>query len=110
MRRAVLARGSANRGCLGEKRFRPLHTAVEWGRPLCVAGLLAMKARMREEDGGRTATAVAADVEKSMRHRESRSFTVAFSDRDSFEVTVTKTDVKKCIGILAEDSSDEDPF
>jgi len=93
MRRAVLARGSANRGCLGEKGFRPLHTAIEWGRPFCVAGLLAMKARMHEKDSrGRTATAVAADVEKSMRHRESLAFNVTISGRDTFEGTVTKTD------------------
>ena len=105
----MLARGSANRGCLGETRFRPLHTAVEWGRPLSVAALLAMKARMHEKDErGRTATSVAVDVEKALRRRESTSFKVAFSDRDTFEGTTTKTDVQKCIQILAEDSSDED--
>ena len=109
MRRAMLARGSANRGCVGEKGFRPLHTAIEWGRPFCVAGLLAMKARKHEKDSrGRTATAVAADVEKSMRHRESLSFNVTFSGRDTFAGTMTKTDVQKCIQILADDSSDED--
>ena len=62
------------------------------------------------DERGRTATAVAADVEKSMRHRESIASKIAFLGRDSFDVTVTKTDVKKCIAILAEDPSDEDPF
>ena len=109
LRRAVHARGSANRGCVGEGGFRPLHTAIEWGRPVCVATLLAMKARMHEKDSrGRTASGVADDVEKSMLRRESLTFNVVISDRDTFAVTRTKANVQKCITILAEDSSDED--
>ena len=64
--------------------------------------------RAEKDERGRAATGVAADVEKSMRHRESLSFNITFSDRDRFEVTITKKDVQKCIEILAEDSSDED--
>ena len=86
-----------------------LHTAIEWGRPICVATLLAMKARMHEKDSrGRTASRVAADVEKAMLRRKSLTFNVVISDRDTFAVTRTKAYVQKCIAVLAEDSSHED--
>ena len=54
MRRAVLARHSANHPCLKSevKGLRPLHVAVMFGRAEVVAALLALKARPEETADG----------------------------------------------------------
>ena len=112
MRRAVLARHSANHPCLKSevKGLRPLHVAVMFGRAEVVAALLALKARPEETaDGmfkGRNAFSVADMALDHLSGRESASGKITIGPH-SWEGLITRDGVRRTLNVLDDDSSDE---
>jgi hypothetical protein len=98
--------------CPGGKAYRPLHTAIAWGRPNIVATLLAMGARSLEKDNkGLTAHGVCVEADKFIKGVASRSLAVTLPDKETLHINVTREGVHKAIRIAGDDSSSsEDEF